>query len=670
VEKDAIPVEDGEKEDVEDLSHSAAPYHQALSDKDSVMLHDLEWADWLMQQLWPHMEQMINTLVRENIEPRIDSELDRFGPLAQGLKGCKFKRIELGSQFPSIGPIHAYRRSERDFNGIEIDCDINLDCKPTIELDIGPFVMGIKWLHFSGTASVILKPFVDIAPIVGGMQMFLIDRPTLDFELAGSFEALNTCNILRRVLRDVTLDQICKEVVLPHRINMNILKEWQLNADIVALSYPMAEGMLRLYVKRARNVPGSDYRLQDLALIHEVALGRHRGSTSDPFCRVSLGANTLRTPTIQGTLNPEWAAEGATADFLVHNTKQMIEIELYDDDFGFTANDHLGSASMRVEHIISKGRRRHTVMLESKDGVEHKPAPSVDIEVRYCSLKVPSSVAEFTHFQREHGGPTIGLLGVKCFGLRPIGAKSNLLDADGMIVRVTHMGATSSTTTCARPARIRTSYLALEGVHSQVIKLVRNLRICQPEITDEELAEAAEINVHLVRNILEMNELLPVKVDAGFFFQVEDLKMDTVFIELLQKWGGEHKASHVVMQAEVTVSEIAEAEGMLLKKNIVSKNLSASQESHHEGDKRNSPPAGDTGASPIDESNGRSNEDNSEKIANKTDTGSAAVTSNLRGMFPGMGKDEKTAHVHMTSMKRFEVAMEFQLMAYSCTHAL
>merc|ERR1712107_486658 len=123
----------------------------------------------------------------------------------------------------------------------------------------------------------------------------------------------------------------------------------------------------------------------------------------------------------------------------------------------------------------------------------------------------------FGDFRKAFGGPSEGFFSVKVHGMRPMGLHASMQSLQGAVVRVTLNSAEGSTSS-TKPTRIRPRHMELEGCPPDVSRIVRNLRALQPNLTDEEIAEAAEIEPSLVASILEMHELLPIAVNAGFYF--------------------------------------------------------------------------------------------------------------------------------------------------------
>merc|ERR1712110_746188 len=77
------------------------------------------------------------------------------------------------------------------------------------------------------------------------------------------------------------------------------------------------------------------------------------GKRSDPYCNIRMGAQFFRSVTLKNTCDPEWPPEGATSDFPICNCRQEVEFDVYDDDFGFSKDDHLVGTAMCVSDLLS-----------------------------------------------------------------------------------------------------------------------------------------------------------------------------------------------------------------------------------------------------------------------------------------------------------------------------
>ncbi|CAK0810337.1 unnamed protein product, partial [Prorocentrum cordatum] len=130
-------------------------------------------------------------------------------------------------------------------------------------------------------------------------------------------------------------------------------------------------GVVRVCVGSASHLPSGDPSLTDMMRrISRTRQGR-RGSceestAADPYCTMQVGSQTFRTATVPKTTNPRWSPGTATGDFFVYSPRQLMHLDVYDDDFGFTHDDFLGSATLEVGDLLST--RQHTLVLDQQRG--------------------------------------------------------------------------------------------------------------------------------------------------------------------------------------------------------------------------------------------------------------------------------------------------------------
>ncbi|UJR27176.1 hypothetical protein I4U23_008472 [Adineta vaga] len=69
----------------------------------------------------------------------------------------------------------------------------------------------------------------------------------------------------------------------------------------------------------------------------------------NPFCEITVGALTLKTPYVKRSANPKW---NIPMQFLLHNlVEDIIHINLYDNKY-FSADDNIGSTAIRLADIL------------------------------------------------------------------------------------------------------------------------------------------------------------------------------------------------------------------------------------------------------------------------------------------------------------------------------
>lgn len=106
------------------------------------------------------------------------------------------------------------------------DCDINFS--------LSGLRGGIKDFQIHGTVRVIMKPLISQMPLVGGLQIFFLNNPNIDFNLVGVVDLLDMPG-LSDILRKIIVEQVAAIMVLPNKLPII------LNDGVPALSLKMPE---------------------------------------------------------------------------------------------------------------------------------------------------------------------------------------------------------------------------------------------------------------------------------------------------------------------------------------------------------------------------------------------------------------------------------------------
>lgn len=241
-----------------------------------------EWVNRILQQLWFNANYFARDLVKEVIEPNVAAALAQYK-----LSGFKFDRIILGTIAPRIGGIKVYDKNVTR-NEIIMDVDLYYTSDSDISFQLAGVRGGVKHFQIQGTVRVVMKPLINKMPLVGGLQIFFLNSPRVDFNLVGVADVLDMPG-LSDMLRKIIVEQIGAIMVLPNKLPIT------LNADVLAstLKMPEPEGVMRIHVVEAKDLMKKDIGM----------LGKGK---SDPYAIVSVGAQTFRTETIDSTVNPKW----------------------------------------------------------------------------------------------------------------------------------------------------------------------------------------------------------------------------------------------------------------------------------------------------------------------------------------------------------------------------
>lgn len=169
----------------------------------------------ILLQLWPNANQFAKELVKDVIEPSVAQAL-----AAYKLSGFKFDRIILGNIPPRIGGIKVYDKNTTR-NEIIMDMDLFYMSDCDINFQLAGVRGGLKHFQIHGMIRVVMKPLISKMPLVGGLQIFFLNNPTIDFNLVGIVDLLDMPG-LSDMLRKIIIEQIGAVMVLPNKLPITL----------------------------------------------------------------------------------------------------------------------------------------------------------------------------------------------------------------------------------------------------------------------------------------------------------------------------------------------------------------------------------------------------------------------------------------------------------------
>ncbi|KAH8278506.1 hypothetical protein KR018_004322, partial [Drosophila ironensis] len=309
-----------------------------------------EWLNKILKQVWPNANHFARTLVKETIEPNVALALANYK-----LNGFRFDRIILGTIPPRIGGVKIYDKNV-DRNEIIMDLDLFYASDCDINFYLHGVKGGIKDFQIHGWVRVVMKPLIRSMPLVGGLQIFFLNNPNIDFNLVGVIDFMDMPG-LSDLLRRIIVEQIGNVMVLPNKLPISLSEE----VSAVSLKMPEPEGILRIHVVEAKDLMKKDISV----------LGKGK---SDPYAIINVGAQEFRTQTIDNNVNPKWDywCEACIFTTIGH----YIGFSLWDYDQtmpGVQSDDVLGRlASIDIASVIKKGVVDTWLTLEeAKHGMVH-----------------------------------------------------------------------------------------------------------------------------------------------------------------------------------------------------------------------------------------------------------------------------------------------------------
>merc|ERR1719464_1355022 len=287
-----------------------------------------EWINSIIKQLWPNVGHYTRKIINDTVEPEVKKALNSYG-----LTGFKFEKVVLGRIPPRVTGIKVYDKNvARDEIIMDLDlvfasdCDIKFSLKK-ISAKIGDFSL-------RGLLRVVFKPLITDVPLIGGVQVYFLTPPEIDFDLGGVANALDAPG-LSNIIRKIVLEQLGYFMVLPNKITVPLSDL----VDTMDLKCPDYAGVLRVNLIKADKLMKKD--------VGVLGMGK-----SDPYAVLEVGSKSGKTKVISNTITPEWFY---TIDFPIEVVKgQQLTIEVFDhDDPG--DDEFLGRATMATSVVAEQG---------------------------------------------------------------------------------------------------------------------------------------------------------------------------------------------------------------------------------------------------------------------------------------------------------------------------
>ncbi|XP_073836437.1 extended synaptotagmin-like protein 2 isoform X4 [Musca autumnalis] len=305
-----------------------------------------EWVNKILKQLWPNANHYARVLVKETIEPAVAESLANYK-----MNGFRFDRIILGTIPPRIGGVKVYTQNIGR-NEIIMDLDLFYASDCDINFYLGSMKGGIKDFQIHGWVRVVMKPLIRSMPLIGGLQIFFLNNPNIDFNLVGVIDLLDMPG-LSDLLRRIIVEQIGNVMVLPNKLPITLSNE----VPATSLKMPEPEGVLRIHVVEAKDLMKKDISM----------LGKGK---SDPYAIINVGSQEFKTQIIDNNVNPKW--DFWCEAFVNSPVGQEVFFHLWDSDPGPQVDDSLGRASVEIINAVKRGVVDTWLTLENaKHGMLH-----------------------------------------------------------------------------------------------------------------------------------------------------------------------------------------------------------------------------------------------------------------------------------------------------------
>lgn len=292
-----------------------------------------EWVNSILKQLWPNINEYVRNILFKTVEPAVKSALEGFK-----LKGFKFERdrVYLGQIPPRVTGVKVYDAKVTSRNEIIMDLDIVFASDMEVVFKVSPVTARVYDFSLRGMVRVVLKPLISEIPLIGGVQVYFLTRPEIDFELGGVASAINI-PAFRSIIDKIVTEQVANFIVLPNKFTMPLVS----TIPTKILKCPDTAGVLRVHLHSAKNLVAKD-------------IGIMGGGKSDPYGLLTVGATVHTVPVRKSTLDPSWELEYDFPIEVVHG--QQLIMEFFDDDKGPGRDDEfLGRATVQTSVVADRG---------------------------------------------------------------------------------------------------------------------------------------------------------------------------------------------------------------------------------------------------------------------------------------------------------------------------
>ena len=294
-----------------------------------------EWINTALKKVWPHLGPVSNTVAKRIIEPRINDILKRLNVKSVNLEtisNFKLKEFILGTVPGRVGGIKAYDRNTGR-EEIVMDIEVIYAGDARVRFSVQGLECEINQVNFRAIVRLVFKPLMDALPIAGGMELYLISMPSLDYNLGGmamAAEMPGISNIIRGILDKI----IKKGFVWPNRLSLYLPLDSINNMEDKSYVLAQPSGVLSVEIVRGRDLVKKDLR-----------------GTSDPYVVASIGSSVHNfvDKYVSSDVNPEWGYECLFP--IEEPSGHKLVLKVYDYDAG-SEDDFMGEVSLEVEGLM------------------------------------------------------------------------------------------------------------------------------------------------------------------------------------------------------------------------------------------------------------------------------------------------------------------------------
>lgn len=349
---------------------------------------DDAWAQDVISQLTPNISTFAKAAIRGRVEPAVQGTLKKHSDTKDGGKlsstAFKIEELDFGTQKPKITNVSTLRSHHDDPgdgsspSSIIVDFDLEYQGDSNIQVKIMGIPSGVRDLHVSGRARVVLKPTTKSPPFFGGFQFCFLDDMAIDFDLDG---IADICDwpFMRRKIRKAIIKDASEQLVFPNKIFVPMSGA----ADPMIVKCFDPRGVLAVKVCSATGLPEKS-GLRSL-------LGQGK---PDTYIVTKLGAHKHETPVIKNDAEPVWEDPTWYYFLLERAEGHRVNFLAYDED-SFSKDDFLGKAVASLEGITEIEGEQEMALpliddaLDNSDSEPNEIAGELNVMIKWMPLGLP-----------------------------------------------------------------------------------------------------------------------------------------------------------------------------------------------------------------------------------------------------------------------------------------
>jgi len=324
------------------------------------------WITSVLTQLSPKVAEMGTRILNSRVEPLVQGALSA---LNLGKKAFRFTRINLGQVKPQIQNVRTHH-SIRGLNRITVDFDLVYQGDLDVQVSILGSSSGVRNVQVKGRMRMVLAPTMSELPLIGGVQLFFLNKPQIDFTLDGVARIAEFPRVKAKIIEEL-MEDLNKQAVYPNRVTIPL--SW--TADPQMVWQPQVSGILGIKLKSVKGLPrrGGMRKL----------VGQDK---PDVYGTIGLGGQEWRTRVVKNSIQANWEEWYEFPLELLDG--HLLEINLYDYDSS-SSDEFLGYCSINVNTFM----KRHALATNQPQRGAQQTPNAVPVEPHLIGKSVEKLVA-------------------------------------------------------------------------------------------------------------------------------------------------------------------------------------------------------------------------------------------------------------------------------------